>query len=178
MKTPHKLIIALFGISIISLFYLHFTSHSKIAFVDSTKLLANYEGMKQAQKAFQAKAVTWQANVDTLNKEFQESLTKHTESLEQMSKKEQELSTELLRTKQQQLRQYQQAIGQKAQEEEQKVTIAVLEEVNAYLKAFGHKNGYQIILAATDVGNIAYADDAIDITEDILKDLNQVYIGQ
>jgi len=178
MKTQVKLIFTLLGLSIAALFYLHFSSSSKLAFVDSSKILANYEGMKQAQAAFQAKAVTWQANVDTLSKELQESIADYEKDLASMSNKEKELSTELLKTKQQQLRQYQQAIGQKAQEEEAQATQAVLEEVNAYLKNFGQENGYQIILAATQAGNIAYADDAIDITDEVLEGLNKTYIGQ
>jgi len=178
MKTSMKLIVTVFSLSIIALFYLHFSASPQLAYVDSTKVLANYEGMKQAQKEFQAKAVTWQANVDTLGKELQESLSDHEKNLASMSKKEQELSTELLRTKQQQLRQYQQAISQQAQEEEIQATQVVLEEVNAYLRSFGKEQGYKIILAATDAGNIAYADEALDITDEVLEGLNKVYIGQ
>ncbi|MGB0523977.1 MAG: OmpH family outer membrane protein [Flammeovirgaceae bacterium] len=161
-----------------AIFFFFLNSHPKLAYVDSQKLLANYEGMQQAQKAFQAKAVAWQANVDTLGKALQVKLAHHEKNLTTMTKREKQLSVELLKTKKQQLQQYQQAVGQKAQEEEQKAMQAVLEEVNAFLEAYGKEQGYQVILAATQAGNIAYADESIDITDEVVEKLNQAFRGE
>ena len=42
----------------------------KLAYVDSTKLIQQYQGMKDAVKIYQGKAAVWQANVDTLAAEL------------------------------------------------------------------------------------------------------------
>ncbi|MGB0525986.1 MAG: OmpH family outer membrane protein, partial [Flammeovirgaceae bacterium] len=92
MKEPIKsgLLIVL-TITTITLLFLHFNSSSKLAYVDSQKLLANYEGMQRAQNDFQAKAISWQANVDTLGKELQVKLASHEKNVSSMTKKEKQL---------------------------------------------------------------------------------------
>jgi outer membrane protein len=151
--------------------YLHFGKTQEIVYVDSAKLLNEYKGMKTARAEYEKKAKEWKSNIDTLTGEIQKMLLVHEKAISGMTKKERQLSEELLRTKQQQLGQYQQVIQQKAQEEDQRVTQAVLTEVNNYLKDYGKSHNYSIILATAN-GNIVYAEDALDITDEVIKGLN------
>ena len=48
----------------------------------------------------------------------------------------------------------------------------MLEEVNAYLKQYGKAKGYTFLLGATDGGNIVYAAEGTDVSEDVLVGLN------
>jgi outer membrane protein len=73
---------------------------------------------------------------------------------------------------------YQQAMNTQAQQEDQKMTGEVLTQINAYLKKYGKAHGYKIVMAATEYGNIAYADESLDITADVLKGLNEEYQGK
>lgn len=159
-------------------YYLHFAGKEKIAYVDSAKLLANYQGMKQAQQAYQQKASVWQANIDTLTQEVQAALKEYEKNSAQLSKKEQALSQELLKTKQQQLISYQKAIQEKATQEDRQVTQAVITEVNNYLSEFGTQRDYKVILVANETGNIAYAEKGMDVTDEVLTGLNQQYGGK
>lgn len=95
-----------------------------------------------------------------------------------MTIKERQLSQELIKSKQQQLNQYQQAINAQAQQEDQKMTSDIIAQVNAYLKKYGEQKGYTIIFAATDYGNIAYANDKLNVTDDVLEGLNKEFKGQ
>lgn len=146
--------------------------NEELVFVNSGKLLAEYKGMQQAQAEFEKKSTVWKANVDTLASEVQNAIQDYEKSLAQLSDKEKELSRQLIQSKQQQLGQYQQAMQQKAAEEEQALTKTVLADVNAYLTDYGKEHGYKMILAATDAGNIVYAENGIDVTDDVLKGLN------
>ena len=74
--------------------------------------------------------------------------------------------------------QYQQAMNSQAQQEDAKMTDAVITQINTYLKKYGEAKGYKIILAATQYGNLAYADSALDITEEVLMGLNKEYTGK
>jgi outer membrane protein len=150
----------------------------KIVYVDSAKLLNGYKGMQAARNDFQKKAVSWKANVDTLTKDLQASIMKYERDLSKMTAKEKSLTQELLRTKQKQLADYQQATNTKAQQEDGQMTAQVVAQINAFIKKYGQKKGYRIILAATDYGNIAYAEEGLDITEDILSELNAEYEGK
>jgi outer membrane protein len=145
----------------------------KIAFVKSSQLVAQYNGFLTATKSFQSKSAIWQANMDTLKKELQVEVAKFENSKPGLSQKEKELSLEVISGKQQQLRQYQEGIQQRAQQEDQVMTQQVLAEVNAFVNEYAKKNGYDLILGANESGNIVYAEDIYDITEDVLKELNK-----
>lgn len=108
---------------------------AQVVYVDTNRLLEHYEGMKAARQAFQQKTTQWQANIDTLRSEWQRAVSAHEASKATMSKKEQQLSEELLRTKQQQLVEYQQGIRQQSQQEDQQMTERVLTEVNTDRKS-------------------------------------------
>jgi outer membrane protein len=155
-----------------------FFKNKHVVYVDSAKLMNGYKGMQDARAAYQQKAGGWKANIDTLASEVQKQIFAYEKDSPKMSAKERQLSQELIRTKQKQFSDYQQAMNSQAQQEDSKMTGEVVTQVNAYLKKFGEANGYTIILAATEYGNIAYADDGLDITEKVLEGLNKEYAGK
>lgn len=150
----------------------------RIVYVDSAKLMNNYTGMIDARKAYQQKATAWKANVDTLTNEVKLQIMNYEKESGKMTANERKLSQELIRTKQNQLAQYQKAMNTQAQQEDAKMTGDVLNQVNAYIKKYGESHGYTIIMAATEYGNMAYADEKLDITDRILEGLNREYAGQ
>jgi outer membrane protein len=174
-------LIAILSLLIISntyLLYAHFSGSNQLVYVDSTKLLNNYKGMTDARKVYQQKAVLWKANIDTLIVEIQNDLKKYEKESSGMSAKERDLSRQLIQNKQQQLGDYQKATNEKAAQEDTQLTKQVLDEINQYIKEYGKNHKLRIILAATDYGNIAYAEEGIDITDEILAGLNKKYAGQ
>jgi len=109
------------------------------------------------------KARDWQLRIDSLGTELQ-SLSKAPAATRA--------------AKEQELLRYREAIQQRAQQENQRLTQAVLAEINAYLKQYGKQKGYTFILGATENGSIVYAADEADITDDVLKGLNEQYDRQ
>lgn len=158
--------------------YSFFFKSNNIVYVDSNKLVNGYQGMIEARKAYQQKATSWKANVDTLASEVQQQIFTYEKEAPKMTAKERALSQELIRTKQKQLAEYQQALNTQAQQEDSKMTSDVLTQVNAYLKKYGEQKGFTIILAATEYGNLAYANEALDITTEVLEGLNKEYAGK
>lgn len=157
------------------LVYLHFSTNQKIVYIDSNQLLNGYHGMQEARAEFQKKASVWQANVDTLMNEVQTSIMDYEKESQKMTAKEKELSKELIRTKQRQLQDYQAAMRDKSAQEDQLVTERVLTTINSFLTAYGKKNNYKVIFGATASGNIIYAEEAINITDEVLDMLNAQY---
>lgn len=151
-----------------------YSLNSRIAYVDSARLLNEYKGMIEAKEAFRLKATAWQANIDTLSKEAQQQIASFQKESVRMTKRERELSQELISAKQKELLQYKQALNLQAQDEDQKMTSAVVAEVNVFLSEFGKSRGYTIIMAATN-GNIAFADEQIDVTNEVLAGMNSQY---
>lgn len=173
----------LLGLGVLNLLFVIFLTvlffrHQQTVYVDSAKLMNGYKGMQDARAAYQQKAGAWKANIDTLASEVQKQIFAYEKESPRMSAKERQLSQELIRTKQKQFADYQQAMNSQAQQEDAKMTSEVVTQVNAYLKKYGEANGYKVILAATEYGNIAYADESLDITEKVLEGLNREYAGK
>lgn len=173
----------LLGLGVLNLLFVIFLTvlffrHQQMVYVDSAKLMNGYKGMQDARAAYQQKAGAWKANIDTLASEVQKQIFTYEKESPRMSAKERQLSQELIRTKQKQFADYQQAMNSQAQQEDAKMTSEVVTQVNAFLKKYGEANGYKIILAATEYGNIAYADESLDITEKVLEGLNKEYAGK
>jgi outer membrane protein len=153
--------------------FFSFSNKPRVAFVNSSQLLNEYVGMQQARISYQKKLSLWKANVDTLGIELQTQVTQFEREKSKLTVKEKELFDKLIETKKDQLIQYQQAVNTQAQQEDAKMTSDVLSQVNVFLKKYGEDNGYEIIFAATDYGNIVYAQDNLDITQDVLVLLNK-----
>jgi outer membrane protein len=158
--------------------YFFFFNNQKLVYVDSAQLVNNYKGMQDARKVYQQKATTWKANIDTLTQEVQRQIMSYEKESIKMTARERQLSQELIKTKQNQLMEYQRAMNTQAQQEDEKMTSDVMTQVNAYLKKYGKAHGYKIIMAATSYGNLAYADENLDITKEVLEGLNREYSGQ
>ncbi len=72
-----SLIVGVLGcISGVVALFLSSNSH-RIVYVQSNELIYNYEGMKEAQQHFQKKHNVWQANLDTLQLDFQRAVNKY-----------------------------------------------------------------------------------------------------
>ncbi|MBX2916283.1 MAG: OmpH family outer membrane protein [Cyclobacteriaceae bacterium] len=179
MRTPWQVIF--FAILLVSNSFLlikYFTASRELVYIDSAKLMNGYQGMIDARKDYQQKTTVWKANIDTLIVEIQREIANYEKDVSKMSVKEKELTGKLIQSKQQQLAEYQKAINDKAAQEDNQLTTKVVQEVNAYLKEYGKGKGYRIILAATDYGNIVYAQEGLDITDEVLEGLNRKYRGE
>jgi outer membrane protein len=148
----------------------------RIAYVDSPKLLNGYQAMLDARKDYAIKSRTWQANVDTLSAGVQRAIRDYERKANAMTPKERNLSTELLHAKQRELINYQRAIQESAQQEDDKSTRLVVTEVNAFLERYGKAHGYELILVATPSGSIAYAKAGLDLTAEVVAQLNKEYV--
>jgi outer membrane protein len=171
-KGINTVILSFLVFAVAILYFLHFRTDNEYVFIDAQKLVNGYKGMQVARKQYESKVSVWQANLDTLRLETESKIVEYEKKGKTMSARERELMEELINTKKSQYLEYQKAISENIQKEDQLLTSNVLEKVNAFIKQYGKEHGYTIILAATQYGNIAYAKEGIDITDDLLKELN------
>lgn len=150
-------------------------SSSELVYVDVNKLIEGYSRTKVAKAEFEKKANVMKANVDSLVGNWQKELKNYEKERASLSPKELKLKEELLGNKQQQINGYQEAIQKKIQEEDKKMTQTVINDINDYIKEYGKDHNYKIIFGASGGGNIMYAAESSDLTEDVLKGLNAEY---
>jgi outer membrane protein len=148
----------------------------KSVYVNTGVLLEKYQGMADVRKKFESESKTWQSNIDTLTSDLQTAMKKYEKDQAGMSAKEKAMAQELLKAKQQQLGQYQQAIQNKARDEQSKLSEGALKQINSFIEQYGKGHHYKIVFGTSN-GNIVYADKSIDITDAVLEGLNKEYQG-
>jgi len=149
---------------------------SELVYVDVNKLMEGYKKTAVVRAEFQKKATTLKANVDSLMVNWQNELKTYEKERSKMSKKELALKQELLGNKQQQVNNYQQAIQKQLKEEDKKTTQTVINDINGFVTEYGKKHNYKIIFGASGGGNIMYAGEDADLTEEVLVGLNEEYV--
>lgn len=150
----------------------------KLAYVKSQDLVYAFTGMKEMQLKFQEKTKAWEDNIDTLKIEYQKSLSSYQEVMNQLGDEEKATRENLLYAQKNNLLQYSESIQLKSKEEEQKMLEGVLNQVNSFVEAYGRKNNYDLIFGTTAAGNILYGKEVIDITQDVIRELNNDYDGK
>ena len=172
------LLLGIISLALSSILLFDRIGHEKIAYVRSSELVYNYLGMQEAQRDYQQKATAWQANMDTLRSDLRVSLSKFQSEYTDLKKEDREMREKLLEQQEENLKNYTMAISDKAKEEDDKITQAVLNQINSFVEEYGKAQGYDIILGTTTSGNLLYGKKAMDITEEVLLALNKQYKGE
>ena len=176
MKTKSVLEVAfktMILLALLTVIVFQFRKNESIVYVDAVKLVNGYKGMQAARREFELKTNAWKANLDTLKTELDGKIRDYEATQGRLSAKEKALTEELLQTKQEQYLNYQNIIAEKIQKEDQELTGKVLGKVNDFIKRYGEERGHAIIMAATQYGNIVYAEKGKDITDEGLEGLNR-----
>jgi outer membrane protein len=166
-------------LALIALFILHFTNRPpRLAYVDSSRLLHDYQGMIDARSTYNLHKQEWQRNLDTLRAETARGFADYQRNRATLTPALQQDTETRLRILRQQYVDYQSAIQTKDGEEQQHLTQQVLDSSNAFLRRYGARNNYDMILLTAEGDNLAYAKSGLDVTVPILKELNAKYTKQ
>ncbi len=156
--------------------YLFYHQPPQIAYVDSAKMLNSYQAMIDGRAAYQVKYRAWQINIDTLSSGIQQAIKDYERNAAVISTQEKLRAQALLAAKQKQFAEYQRAVNQNAQREEAQSNEKIIAAVNAFLARYGKEHNYDLILLASQAGTIAYARPALDLTDEVVAELNKEYI--
>jgi outer membrane protein len=147
----------------------------KIAYIESGKLLDGYQGMKDARRAFEAKAKGWERQNEALITGFRSAVEAYQKQAASLTAEQRAATEQKLQGQQQQAGMQQEKLQRQAQEEEAKLTQTVLSSLNKKVEAYGKAHGYKLILIAAPSGTIAYGQKDLDITTPVLAYLNAEY---
>jgi outer membrane protein len=148
---------------------------NKIGYVDSVKLMDEYQEKIDVEARFKTKADALTKKRDSISQSFQM-------ELQAFQTKAQSMSQKNAQEEYGQLQQRGQFIGQQLQQEEQQLQQvsqvemdSLVKKVKKEIKDYGKANGYTYILGGGDGGSVLYGEEANDLTDAILKILNDKY---
>ena len=166
--------LALIGLA--SLFYLHLAHPPlRVAYVNSNRLLDDYQGMVEARRTYTQQRQEWQNNLDTLRQETSRGIAAYQQQRARLTPAQRQARETELRGKQQQLLEYQRTVGEQNGVLQQQMTQPIVDSTNAFVRRYGKDNNYDLVLLTADGDNVAYAKDGLDITVPVLKELNAEY---
>jgi outer membrane protein len=184
------------ALSVVALFVLHFTGigagksnktfegmpsgmadGSSIFYVQIDSVLNQFDMAKDltgeletkynaSESEFQAKQKAYQNDVNDYQYKAQRGL---------ITRSEAQTIEQQLYTKQQDLLKLQQDLGQELSEKQTVMNRQVINAIMEYLKKNSTELNYKYVLGTSFGGNILYANDSLDITDNIIMGLNEDY---
>ena len=152
---------------------LGFTScQDKIAFVDNTKLLNEYQEKKDIESKLKEQISKYEKKRDSISQAFQL-------EAKNFEAQAQNLAQNVAQKKYNELMQKSQILQQHLQQEEHKIQLesqtqmdSLLTKVKKFIKEYGKEKGYTFILGANEGGSVLYGNEKKDITNELVKSLN------
>jgi outer membrane protein len=158
---------------LVTLTFLQIDSQRKIAYVDTVQLMAKYKGMDALRAQLEARSREIRSNMDTLQNEL--NIIQDKISSANGSNSDKIILQEELRGKAMQMQNYQANATEVYKTQEGELSKKLYDEVNEYVKQYGKEKKFGLVLMSSPYGNIAYADEAKDITDEVLAALNSNY---
>ncbi|MFH0867627.1 MAG: OmpH family outer membrane protein [Bacteroidota bacterium] len=148
-----------------------------IGFVNSDTIMENYILVKNMKDSLEAKQTAAEASFTAQQTAFENSVLDYqtkmkanTLSIDEATKKE-----TLLTQQQEYLYQLNEELSTKLAEEEVKLNAMLQDSIMNFLKRYNEKYHFDYILGFAPGSGILYANDSLDITNDVLEGLNKDY---
>ncbi|GAA4298429.1 OmpH family outer membrane protein [Nibribacter koreensis] len=148
----------------------------EVVYINADSLLKNYQHFKDAQARLKTKSQRLEQELRGKASSFQKEVGQYQQAGQGMTNEQRAATEQRLAQKEQQLQaQNQNASNQLAKEENEEMK-KIYDKVEAYLKKLSAEKGYKMVLSYTR-GNsaILYGDESLDITQAVLKGLNEEY---
>ena len=147
----------------------------KIGFVDNVKLMNEYQEKVDADTKFKSEEEVLTKKRDSLSQAYQLEMQAFQTKSQSMSQKKAQEEYGVMQ-------QRGQFIGQQLQQEDQQLQASgqvemdsIVGKVKEEIKAYGQANGYTYILGGGDGGSVLFGTEALDLTDEIVKILNDKY---
>ncbi|RKN82792.1 OmpH family outer membrane protein [Ulvibacterium marinum] len=147
----------------------------KIGFVDNVKLMDEYQEKIDIESKFKTKAEALAKKRDSISQAFQLEAQAFQAKAQNMSQKKAQEEYGIMQQRGQFIGQQLQQEDQQLQAEGQTEMDSVVSKVKKEIKAYGKVQGYTYILGGGDGGSVLYGIDANDLTDEIIKILNDNY---
>lgn len=147
----------------------------KIGFVDNVKLMDEYQEKIDIESKFKTKVEALTKKRDSISQAFQLEAQAFQTKAQSMSQKKAQEEYALIQQRGQFIGQQLQQEDQQLQAEGQTEMDSVVSKVKKEIKAYGKTQGYTYILGGGEGGSVLYGVDANDLTDEIIKILNDKY---
>lgn len=147
----------------------------KTAYVDTSKLMDEYTEAKDIEEKYKSKGEEMGKQLEAEVARFRTEAAAFQKNAETYGPQWAQQKGAELQRKEQELSYAQQAILRQLQEESGKEMDSLVKDVKKFIKDYGKEKGYNYIYGTGDAATVLYAKEEYDITNDVIKLLNDKY---
>ena len=190
MKNASLILNAVLLVAVVVLFILHFSSgknsggasngssgpsNLKVAYVNQDTVLKYYEYVKTQGSALEAKANSFQQQLEGRQQGLQRELQAYQSNRANMTIGQIQAVEQDLQNKGQNLQMYQEQLSQQMMEERDKINTELYGKITDFLKQYSKEKGIEMILKYERGSDLLFAGDSLDISKDVIAGLNAAY---
>lgn len=150
----------------------------KTAFVDTNKLIEEYTEAKDLDAKYKAKGEEMSKDLEVEIKKFQDEVKSFEKNAQAYGQQWAQTKGQELQKKEQQLSYAQQALAQTLQRDGAKEMDSMVGFIKKFIAEYGKEKGYDYIFATGDAVSILYGKESYDITNEMIKSLNDKYLSK
>lgn len=170
-----SLVIIAIAFSIISCNKKAEVASTKTAYVDTSKLMMECTEAKDIEAKYKAKSQEMGKELEIEIAKFKAEAGSFQKNAQMNGQAWAQQKGAELQKREQQLQYAEQSIAQQLQQESGVEIDSVVSSVKKFIKSYGKEKGYAYIYGTGDAASILYAEDKYDITNEIIKLLNEKY---
>jgi outer membrane protein len=197
MKNFSTIIQVILVLAVIGLYVLHFTDNSVpvnedggkellstpvvssvnggVVFINSDSLLDNYIYFKNKKTEYESRQNRIKSELESESSKIQKDAESYQLRAPGMTDMQRQIEEEQLMMRQQKLMQRKDELFDKLDEEQSRSSEELYDKLAKYLKEYNKDKNYQFIFGYQKGGGILFANDSLDITNPVLKGLNEEF---
>lgn len=175
-----KVIVSLAFFCLLTLSYtifLHIKTSAlpKVGIVQMEKYVYEFEGMKDASMDYLAKVNKWNAQADSMKTELKEVYREI--QMDSLGKDKEKLRSDVQKfdLMMKFYNEHQQKMENKAKVDDEQMTRGIFNQLQGYMKEYAQKEGFDLIISNTEVNNVGFVTEAMDITNEMVDFANSRY---
>ena len=150
-------------------------TQNKIAYVDMGSIMREYEGLKAFDEEMEAERDQLRKEIESLIEPYQLKVEEYYKNVGRMSAAEKSSAELALQQEQSAINEQQDKFMQQLEEERLEGLEAINEEIAAYVEEYAKSKGYQLVLGTLGTETVIYGEDKLNITQEVLIELNRLY---
>ncbi len=168
-------IIMLFGIALLWMALPFHANAPKIGYVETNRMLASFGESRKNRAEIDSLNKDWQAKAKTLKDSLDGFMNVMGQTFNKASvQRQQEMRAEIEK-RNQDLAQYIKASQKRVLEREKTLLEPTLKKINAFLQEFAERKKFDLIFGSTNNANILAGGHRLDLTDQVIRELNGKY---
>lgn len=147
----------------------------KVAYIVTDSVINNFEYFKEKSAEIAEKGKKYEGELTNRARGFEQEVQNFQNSASTMTMNQARAKEEELVTKERNLVAYRENIMQELSADETKLYNDVYDRIQEYLNDYAAENDLEMILSYTRGGGVWYANNSLDITDSVVKGINDDY---